>query len=41
MHIKLVIFLHGVGSNGKDLLPIGGYWQQNHPELEISSPNRE
>lgn len=39
MHIKLVIFLHGVGSNGKDLLPIGEYWQQNHPELEISSPN--
>ena len=38
-HIKLVIFLHGVGSNGKDLLPIGEYWQQNHPELEISSPN--
>lgn len=39
MHIKLIIFLHGVGSNGKDLLPIGEYWQQNHPELEISSPN--
>lgn len=39
MHIKLVIFLHGVGSSGKDLLPIGEYWQKNHPELEISSPN--
>lgn len=39
MHIKLVIFLHGVGSSGKDLLPIGEYWQQNHPKLEISSPN--
>ena len=39
MHIKLVIFLHGVGSNGKDLLPIGEYWQQNHPELKVSTPN--
>jgi phospholipase/carboxylesterase len=39
MHIKLVIFIHGVGSNGKDLLPIGEYFQRYQPELEISSPN--
>lgn len=39
MKIKLVIFLHGVGSNGQDLLSIGAYWQQKFPELKIASPN--
>lgn len=36
---KLVIMLHGVGSNGEDLEPIAEYWQQRIPDLEFASPN--
>ena len=30
----LVIFLHGVGSNGDDLAPIGRHWATLLPEKE-------
>lgn len=39
MKIKLVIFLHGVGSQGADLLPVGKFWQHYYPELKIAAPN--
>lgn len=39
MKIKLVIFLHGVGSQGADLLPVGKFWQHHYPELHIAAPN--
>ncbi|RKG35038.1 esterase [Acinetobacter guerrae] len=36
---KLVIMFHGVGSNGRDLLPIAQYWQRQIDGLSIASPN--
>lgn len=36
---KLVIMFHGVGSNGRDLLPIAQYWQRQIEDLSIASPN--
>ncbi|MBJ9986398.1 dienelactone hydrolase family protein [Acinetobacter sp. S40] len=36
---KLVIMFHGVGSNGRDLLPIAQYWQRQIEGLSIASPN--
>lgn len=39
MSNKLVIMLHGVGSNGQDLLPIAQFWQRQLPNLQIASPN--
>lgn len=39
MSNKLVIMLHGVGSNGDDLLPIAQFWQKQCPHLDIASPD--
>ncbi|WP_111891424.1 alpha/beta hydrolase [Acinetobacter sp. MB5] len=39
MSIKLIIFLHGVGSQGDDLRPVGQFWQHYFPKLEITTPN--
>ncbi|GAA4999456.1 alpha/beta fold hydrolase [Acinetobacter puyangensis] len=36
---KLVIMLHGVGSNGADLEPIAEFWQQQLEGLQIASPD--
>lgn len=35
----LVIFLHGVGSNGDDLAPIGDYWATLLPDVAFASPD--
>ncbi|AMG56780.1 alpha/beta hydrolase [Pantoea vagans] len=35
----LVIFLHGVGSNGDDLAPIGRHWETLLPDVVFASPN--
>ena len=35
----LVIFLHGVGSNGDDLAPIGRHWATLLPDVIFASPN--
>jgi phospholipase/carboxylesterase len=40
MKIKLVIFLHGVGSQGADLLSVGKFWQHYYPELKIAAAER-
>ncbi len=34
-----VIFLHGYGANGKDLLEIGNIWKKSFPETVFVSPN--
>ena len=39
MHKKLMIFLHGVGSCGDDLLAVGKFWQKLYPDIVIASPN--
>jgi phospholipase/carboxylesterase len=36
---KLVVFLHGYGSNGDDLLEIGKIWQPYLPNTAFYSPN--
>jgi len=36
---SLVIFLHGVGSNGADLAPLGQAWRALLPETEFASPD--
>ncbi|MGG6124907.1 phospholipase, partial [Pantoea allii] len=35
----LVIFLHGVGSNGDDLAPIGDDWATLLPDVAFASPD--
>jgi phospholipase/carboxylesterase len=35
----LVIFLHGVGSNGADLAPIGRHWASLLPDVAFASPD--
>ncbi|MGC1099002.1 prolyl oligopeptidase family serine peptidase [Pantoea agglomerans] len=35
----LVVFLHGVGSNGDDLAPIGRHWVTLLPDVIFASPN--
>ena len=35
----LVIFLHGVGSNGDDLAPIGRHWATLLQDVIFASPN--
>lgn len=35
----LVIFLHGVGSNGDDLAPIGRHWATLLPDVVFAAPN--
>ena len=36
---KLLILLHGYGSDGKDLEPIGSHIKKNIPNLDFVSPN--
>lgn len=36
---KLLILLHGYGSDGKDLEPIGSHIKKNIPNLDFISPN--
>ena len=36
---KIVVFLHGYGSNGDDLLEIGNIWQPYLPNTAFYSPN--
>jgi len=35
----LVIFLHGVGSNGDDLAPLGRHWATLLPDVIFAAPN--
>lgn len=35
----LVIFLHGVGSNGDDLAPLGQHWAGLLPDVKFASPD--
>lgn len=35
----LVILLHGVGSSGNDLTPLGEHWQSRLPDITFVSPN--
>tara|TARA_X000000950_G_C13689110_1_gene567236 strand:- start:191 stop:844 length:654 start_codon:yes stop_codon:yes gene_type:complete len=36
---KIVIFLHGYGANGNDLISIGNSWQKQLPHTMFISPN--
>ena len=36
---KLVVFIHGYGSNGNDLLSLAPHWSQEMPEVEFLAPN--
>jgi len=36
---NLIVFCHGYGSDGKDLISIGSYWQRFLPEFYFTSPN--
>lgn len=36
---KLVVFCHGYGSNGDDLLSLAPYWSADLPDTEFLSPN--
>lgn len=35
----LAIFLHGVGSNGADLAPLGQHWATLLPDVQFAAPN--
>ncbi len=39
MSKKLVVFLHGVGSQGSDLAGLGKMWQEQLPDVQFLSPN--
>jgi phospholipase/carboxylesterase len=39
MNRSLVILLHGVGSNGKDISGLASFWQQSLPNILFESPN--
>lgn len=36
---KLVVLLHGYGSDGKDLIALGDYWQVHLPDTLFVAPN--
>ena len=36
---KLVILLHGYGSDGNDLIGLGEFWAQGFPDVRFVSPN--
>ena len=36
---KIVLFLHGYGSNGSDLMTLKDYFHLNQSEIEFISPN--
>ncbi|MEI6170669.1 MAG: alpha/beta fold hydrolase [Pseudomonadota bacterium] len=35
----LIVFCHGYGADGKDLINIGNYWQRFLPDFYFTSPN--
>lgn len=37
---NLVILLHGLGSNGRDLISLAPYWAQALPDTLFISPTR-
>jgi phospholipase/carboxylesterase len=39
MSHSLVIMLHGVGSSGGDLSPLGGFWSQTLPDADFVAPD--
>ncbi|XBS71179.1 prolyl oligopeptidase family serine peptidase [Acerihabitans sp. KWT182] len=39
MKQSLVVFLHGVGSNGSDLAPLGDMWRQTLPDTRFAAPD--
>jgi phospholipase/carboxylesterase len=39
MSETLIILLHGVGSRGADLAPLGDHWQTVFPGLQTVSPD--
>lgn len=36
---QLVVFLHGVGADGKDLISLGGMWRSRLPQAAFVSPD--
>ena len=38
---KLVIFLHGYGSNGKDLIGLGQHWARDLPHVQWVAPHAQ
>lgn len=36
---NLLVFLHGVGGNGKDMASLGAYFQQTLPQLRYEAPD--
>lgn len=36
---KIIVLLHGYGSNGRDLISLAPYWQRNVPEAIFVSPD--
>ncbi len=36
---SLIVFCHGYGADGKDLINIGNYWQRFLPDSYFTSPN--
>ena len=36
---KIIVFLHGYGANGNDLISIGSNWQEKLPNTMFISPN--
>ena len=36
---NLVILLHGVGSNGADLAPLGDFWRKSLPNTDFAAPD--
>ena len=36
---KLVVFLHGYGANGENLIDIARSWEEMMPDVEFHSPN--
>ena len=36
---KIVLFLHGYGADGADLLSISNYWTESLPDTIFYSPN--
>ena len=35
----LVLFVHGLGSNGKDLMTFADYWQKSMPDVAFAAPS--
>lgn len=39
MNRNLVILLHGVGSSGADLAPLGDFWRKSLPDADFAAPD--